>query len=134
MPSFANCVIMGHLTRDPETKTTANGTTVCEFSLAVNEYRQGEEVAHFFDVVCFGKTAENLAQYQSKGSCVLIEGRPQQDRWQDKDSGQNRSKIRFVASRVTYVPKGEKGSGGGAISEPQVAGAASPAGDDDIPF
>jgi single-strand DNA-binding protein len=133
MPSFANCVIMGHLTRDPETKTTTNGTTVCEFSLAVNEYRQGEEVAHFFDIVTFGKNAENLAKYQTKGSCVLIEGRPQQDRWQDKESGQNRNKIRFIASRVQYVNKQGEGASGG-ISEPQVAGAAPSGGDDDIPF
>jgi single-strand DNA-binding protein len=139
--SFNVVVVGGHLTRDPDMRYTTNGTAIADLSIAVN-YRTGrgddsrEEVS-FVDVVAFGKTAESATQYLAKGRPVLVEGRLQQDRWDDRETGQKRSRHKVVAHRVHFI--GGKG-GDGAVPAGQRAQARKPDpgppdfGDDDIPF
>lgn len=118
MVSYNKVILMGNLTRDPEVRYNPNGTAVANFGLAVNRrYKQGEEnreEVSFFDIVVFGKQAENCSQYLNKGSGVLIDGRLQQRRW-DTDDGQKRSKVEVVANNVQFMPK-RTGQGGGSGS------------------
>jgi single-strand DNA-binding protein len=105
MPSFNKWIGEGNLTRDVDVRFSPNGTAIANFSLAINrKYKQDNETKEecsFFDVVAFGKTAETCGKYLGKGSCVLVEGRLQQRRWQT-DDGQNRSKVEIVAQNVVF--------------------------------
>ena len=109
MNSFNKVILLGNLTRDPEVRYTPSGTAVASFAIAVNrKYKQGEETkdeVSYIDIVVFGKTAENCGQYLNKGDAILVEGRLQQRRWDDKDSGQKRSKVEVVAQVVNFMPK-----------------------------
>lgn len=96
--SINNVMLMGRLTRDAELKTTNNGKSVTEFSLAVDK---GNDGASFFDVVAWEKTAEIINQYTNKGSRVLVQGRLDQQTW-EKD-GQKRSKVVVIAFDVTLL-------------------------------
>lgn len=91
--------VTGRATRDTEQKTTQNGTNVATISLACNGMK--EEVS-YFDVVCFGKTAEIAAQYAIKGKQLGITGRLQQRKWQDKD-GNNRYSVEIIANQVKLL-------------------------------
>lgn len=100
--------VYGHLTHDPEVKHVASGTAVCELSLAVNDRRKTadgkwEDRPSFFQCVCFGKTAEIAGEYLHKGSPAILMGKLHQDRWQDKTSGQNRSKVVIWVEHLTLV-------------------------------
>lgn len=103
----------GRLTRDPELRYTPQGAAVCEFAIAVNRRwtnkQTGEkmEEVSFFDCVTWARTAETVAQYLHKGSEVFLDGRLQQDRWQDAQSGQNRSKVKIIAELVRFLDKRE---------------------------
>jgi len=116
MVSFNKVILMGNLTRDPEIRYNPNGTAVANLGLAVNRrYKQGDEnreEVSYFDVVVFGRQAENCSQYLAKGRPVLIEGRLQQRRW-ETDDGQKRSKVEVVAQNVQFMPKAGGGQGGG---------------------
>lgn len=104
-------ILIGHLTRDPELRFTPSGAAVTSFGLAVNRrFKQGEELKQevcFVDVLTFGKQAETLSQYLSKGSKVAVEGRLQQQTW-EKD-GKKHSKHEVVANQVEFLDK--KGGG-----------------------
>jgi single-strand DNA-binding protein len=133
---FNKCILMGRLTGDPETRYTPNGVACTNFSIAINrKYKQGEdtkEEVSFFEVVTFGKQAENCGKYINKGDSVLIDGRLQQRRWDDKDTGQKRNKIEVVAQSVNFMPKRSKGQ---ESSEPVNYGEAPPVEDnEDVPF
>jgi single-strand DNA-binding protein len=95
-------ILMGRLTRDPETRTTPSGKTVTSFSLAVDRQTQDDQ-ADFFDVTAWEKTGELVAQYVTKGRRVLVQGRLRQDSWDDKDTGKKRSKVEVVAFDVTFL-------------------------------
>jgi len=105
--------IIGRLTRDIELKSTSGGLTIGKASIAINRRvkRDGEwtEEGNFFDVVMFGKTAENIAKYAGKGKQIGITGELEQQRW-EKD-GQQRSKIVIIANSVQLL--GGKSDGGG---------------------
>lgn len=120
MTSFNKVILMGNLTRDPEVRYTPNGSAVASFAIAVNrKYKQGEETKEevsYIDIVVFGKQAENCGQYLNKGDAALIEGRLQQQRWDDKESGAKRSKVVVSAQSVTFMPK--RSSVPGRASEP----------------
>ena len=122
MNSFNKVILLGNLTRDPEVRYTPSGTAVASFAIAVNrKYKQGEETkdeVSYIDIVVFGKTAENCGQYLNKGDAILVEGRLQQRRWDDKDSGQKRSKVEVVAQLVNFMPK-RTGSPAGQSSKPE---------------
>ena len=114
MQSFNQVILMGNLTRDPELRYTPKGSAVCEFGLAVNRQWKGEDGAKkedvsFFDVVAWGRTGEVAAEYLRKGRPVFIAGRLQQERWDDKTTGQKRSKVKIVAERIQFLgAKGEQ--------------------------
>jgi len=111
---------MGNLTADPEIRYTPSGAAVSDLRLAVNhKYKasNGEmkEDACFIDVVVWNKQAETCAQYLSKGSPILVEGRLQHDRW-EKD-GQKQSKHRVVANRVQFLGSPKNASFGDTPSD-----------------
>lgn len=110
-------ILMGRLTRDPETRTTPSGKTVTSFSLAVDRQGQDDQ-ADFFDVTAWEKTGELVAQYLSKGRRCLVQGRLRQDSWDDKESGKKRSKVEVVAFDVTFLdgPNGDSTAGSNASS------------------
>ncbi len=115
MASYNRVILLGNLTRDPELRYIPSGMAVADVGLAVNEKRKNangdwvEEVT-FVDVTVWGRTAEVMGEYLTKGSPVLIEGRLKLDTWQDKD-GQKRSKLKVTCDRMQMV--GAKGQGGG---------------------
>lgn len=136
--------MVGRLTRDAQMKYTGGGMAICEFSLAINNRRkQGDEwvdEANFFDVTVFGRQGEAIQRYLTKGKQVGIDGRLKQDRWQDKESGQNRSKISIIADNIMLLGGGEgggpgSGSGAGGYGGTSAPGGgshgASPSGSDD---
>lgn len=105
MTDINNVTLVGRLTKDADIRYTTGGTAVLNFSVAVNESRkQGEkwiEEASFFDVPLFGKMAETLKQYLTKGKQVAINGRLQQQRWEQ--DGQPRSKVVVIANAVQLL-------------------------------
>ena len=118
MANFNKVMLMGNLTRDPESRTLPSGMAVCAFGLAVNDRykdkQSGEWVdkPNFIDLEAFGKTAEIIQQYMSKGRPIFIEGKLRFDQWDDKNTGQKRSKIKVVVDSFQFV--GGRGDGDGA--------------------
>ena len=113
MPSVNSVVILGHLTRDPELRYTPQGAAVCEFTLALNRRyskKDGEKVEEvaFVDVTVWNRLAEISAEYLKKGRAALVCGHLIQDRWEDKDTGQKRSKLRVVGQTVQFIGGGSK--------------------------
>lgn len=128
MASYNKVILMGNLTRDPEVRQTQSGTALVKAGLAVNERRpdgQGgwKEQAHFFDITIFGPRGEAFARFNKRGACVLIEGRLNFSSWDDKESGQKRSKVDVVVDNWSFT--GNKndnaggGQGGGQAASPQ---------------
>jgi len=115
--SFNKVILLGNLTRDPEIKYTPKGTAIANIGLAVNRVYsndQGEkqEETTFIDVELWGRTAEIAQEYLRKGRPVLIEGRLKLDQWDDKATGQKRSKLRVVGETMQLL--GSREGGGGA--------------------
>lgn len=131
-------IIVGRLTRDPELSYTQSQTALCRFSIANNRpgANQTEEV-NFFDIIAWDKTATVCSQYLKKGSQVVIEGRLQQNRFKDKQTGANRSKVEIVVQSVQFI--GGKQDGQSAAPPPPPSQQA-PGGfdeqsmDDEVPF
>jgi single-strand DNA-binding protein len=96
--------LIGRLGKDPELRVTQGGTSVAKFSLAVDR-RDEAKNTDWFDVTCFGKVAESTGQYMKKGCMVGVTGRLQQDRWPDKQTGQNRSKVAVIATQVDFLSR-----------------------------
>jgi single-strand DNA-binding protein len=152
MASFNKVILLGNLTRDPEVRYTPKGTAVTELGMAVNRVYTAEngekrEETTFVDVTLWGRTAEIAGEYLKKGRPVFIEGRLQLDTWDDKQSGQKRSKLKVVGEGLQLLggrPGGgsgggsgdEESSGGPRSSRPAPPPKAAPAGpdDDEIPF
>lgn len=115
MANVNKVFLLGNLTRDPEVRSTPSGASVCTLGLAVNRRyttSKGEdrEETCFVDVETWGRQAENCGRFLSKGRPVLVEGRLHQDQWQDKNSGENRSKILIRAENVQFLGGGQTGS------------------------
>jgi single-strand DNA-binding protein len=106
-----NIVLLGgNLTRDPELRVTPHGTAVAQFGLAIGRrWRSAagdpQEATDFVEVVVWGKPAEAVAAHLAKGRAVLVEGRLQLDQWAT-DSGERRARLKVVAQRVTFLPRG----------------------------
>lgn len=103
-------IIIGNLTRDPEMRALPSGIQVCSFSVATNSVwkdKEGnkKEAVEFHNVVVFGRQAETAGQYLKKGQSVLVEGRMQTRSWDDKTTGQKKSRTEIVADRVQFGPK-----------------------------
>jgi single-strand DNA-binding protein len=119
MANLNKVMIIGNVTRDPEVKYTPKGSAVTDLGIAVNRtYKVGEERKEevtYVDVTLWGRLAEIAGEYCRKGKPVYIEGRLQLDSWEDKASGQKRSKLRVVGEEMQLLgPKmGGSSSGGG---------------------
>ncbi len=123
MASFNKVILVGNLTRDPEVRYTTGGSAVCDITLAVNyqwtdkKSNERKEEVSFIDVTLWGRTAEIAGEYLAKGRPVLVEGRLQQDKWDDKETGQKRSKLKVVADAMQLLggrsEGGPPGGGGG---------------------
>jgi len=148
MASFNKVILAGNLTRDPELRYTPKGTAIVRLGIACNRKWKSEtgemkEEVTFVDVDAFGKTAETIGQYLKKGRPILIEGRLRYDTWEDKQSGQKKSKLGVVLETFQFLDSGGgRGEGAPAASRPAAASApASEAADaepapehDDVPF
>jgi single-strand DNA-binding protein len=122
MASFNKVILLGNLTRDPEVRYTPKGTAVTELGMAVNRVYTAEngekrEEATFVDVTLWGRTAEIAGEYLKKGRPVFIEGRLQLDTWDDKQSGQKRSKLKVVGEGLQLIGSRPGGGGGSAGDE-----------------
>ena len=112
MANLNKVMLIGNLTADPEPRTTPRGTALTELRIAVNRMAPGpnegerREETTFLDVTCWGRTGEIAAQYLSKGRPVFIEGRLQMDTWEDRQTGQKRSRIRIVAENLQLLSGG----------------------------
>ena len=100
-----NIMLIGRLTKDPESKYLPSGSAVVEFSIANNYYMSNKNSTevNYFDVVAFGKMAETVAKYLTKGKQVAISGTLRQDRWQDKDTNAPRSKVRIIMQSMQML-------------------------------
>jgi single-strand DNA-binding protein len=128
MANYNKIILVGNLTRDPQLSYLPSQTPVVEFGLAVNHKWKGQdgqqrEDVCFIDCRAYGKPAEILNQYTSKGRQILIEGRLQFDQWQDKD-GNKRSKHRVFVDNFQFLdskPSGQSGPPGAPARAPQQA-------------
>lgn len=130
MASYNKVILMGNLTRKPELRFLQNGNAICKFGLAVNRRfkdAQGEwkEEATFVDITFFGKRGEAFAKYHDKGKTAFIEGSLRLDTWDDKQSGEKRSKLYVVGDDWQFV--GAAG-GAGAPREAAAGGEEGPGG------
>ncbi len=155
MANFNKVILAGNLTRDPELRYTPKGTAVARLGLAVNrtwrtESGEKKEEATFVDIDAFGQQAEVICQYLKKGRSLLVEGRLKYDQWDDKQTGQKRSRLLVVLESFSFLDSPSRNAEGGAPapvspgrSAPAVApppapaaanGAAPAPEDDDVPF
>jgi single-strand DNA-binding protein len=148
MASFNKVMLLGNLTRDPEVKYTPKGSAVADIGLAVNrtyttDGGEKREETTFVDVTMWGRQAEIAGEYLKKGRPLFVEGRLQLDTWDDKQTGQKRSKLRVVCENFQMLGSrdggGEGGGGGGRSSgggkpSKSAPAAEDSAADDDIPF
>jgi single-strand DNA-binding protein len=152
MASFNRVILAGNLTRDPELRYTPKGTALAKIGLAINrtwknEAGETKEEVTFVDVEAWGRQAEIISQYFKKGRPILIEGRLRLDQWDDKQTGQKRSKLGVVLEAFSFVDS--KGGDGAPSDAPRprptaAAAAPAPAGEpepepappeeDDVPF
>jgi single-strand DNA-binding protein len=155
MASFNKVILLGNLTRDPEVRYTPKGSAVCDLGIAVNRVyttdsgEKREEVT-YVDVVLWARLAEIAGEYLKKGRPVFIEGRLQMDTWDDKQTGQKRTKLRVVGETLQLLGSRAGGAtgapaeagdedrqsrpGGKASAPPPKSGAPAAADEDEIPF
>jgi single-strand DNA-binding protein len=149
MASFNKVILLGNLTRDPEVRYTPKGTAVTDLGLAVNrtytaDNGEKREEVTFVDVTFWGRTAEVAGEYLKKGRPVFVEGRLQLDSWDDKQSGQKRTKLKVIGENMQMLGAPRGGGGGGdeeggsrpssRPAPPPKAAAPSQPDDDEIPF
>jgi single-strand DNA-binding protein len=162
MANYNKVLLMGNITRDLELRHTPSNMAVVQIGIAVNrkwrDATSGEmkEEVTFVDCDAFGKTAENIAKFFSKGRPIFIEGRLKLDTWKDKTDGSNRSKLKVIVETFSFIDSkggGAPGGGGSPVqtrsqsSAPAGAGAGrsapapvsepegyEPIREDDIPF
>jgi single-strand DNA-binding protein len=108
MANFNKVFLMGNLTRDPEVSYTPKGTAVAKLGLAVNrqwtaENGEKKEEVTFVDVEAWGRQAETIGQYMSKGRPIFIEGRLKMDSWEDKETHQKRIKMKVVVENFQFL-------------------------------
>lgn len=151
MANFNKVYLIGNLTRDPELRVTPKGTAICQFGLAVNRQFKDEsgtvrDETTFVDIEAWGRQGETISKYCTKGRPLFVEGRLKFDQWEDKTSGQKRSKLKVVLEGFQFL--GGRGEGGGDSApegnfernSPPARGAAKPTAnepegvDEDVPF
>jgi single-strand DNA-binding protein len=107
MASVNQAILIGNMTRDPQTKDV-NGSVLCEFGLATNRKWKGDdgqerEEVCFVDVAAWGKAGEIAQRYGGKGRLVYVQGRLKFDSWEDKAGGGKRSKLSVVAEQIRFL-------------------------------
>jgi single-strand DNA-binding protein len=150
MANFNKVILAGNLTRDPEVRYTPKGTAIAKLGMAINrtwksETGETKEEVTFVDVDAFGRQAEVISQYLKKGRPILVEGRLKLDQWDDKQTGQKRSRLGVVLEGFQFLDSGRGDGGGGGRSAPSSSSppASAPNGpesegpapeEDDVPF
>ncbi len=124
MANVNKVMLLGNITRDLEVRYTPKGTAVCDLGMAINRIRTGDngeriEEVTYVDVTLWGRQAELAGQYLAKGRPVFIEGRLQLDQWDDKQTGQKRSRLRVVCENMQFVGGTGTSQGGGGGSSPR---------------
>jgi single-strand DNA-binding protein len=143
-------VITGNLTRDPELRSTSNGTSVCSMRVACNTRRKNQSTGewvdkpNYFDVTVWGAQGENCATYLQKGRPVAVDGRLEWREWEAQDGSGKRSAVEIVADSVQFLGSRDQGENGGRFTPQsdvpadtgdfQQAPVAAGNADDDIPF
>jgi single-strand DNA-binding protein len=124
MANFNKVILIGNLTRDPELRYTPKGTAIARITVAVNRTWRSDsgeqrEETSFVDVDAFGRQAETIGQYLKRGRPLLVEGRLRQDSWEDKQTGQKRSKLMVHLENFQFMDggKGREGGGGGESAD-----------------
>jgi single-strand DNA-binding protein len=125
MANFNKVYLMGNLTRDPEMRVTPKGTAICQFGMAISrswkdESGQTREETAFVDIEAWGKQGEIISKYCTKGRPLFIEGRLRFDQWEDKTSGQKRSKLKVVLENFQFI--GGRGDGAPGAGGPGAGG------------
>ena len=124
MPNLNKVMVMGNLTRDPELRHTPKGTAVLDITLAVNRYfssddGQRREETTFIDITLWARQAEVVHQYCGKGRPLFVEGRLQMDSWEDRTTGQQRTKLKVVGEKIEFLGSRDGGGGGGGSYQSQ---------------
>jgi single-strand DNA-binding protein len=114
MPNLNKVQLMGNLTRDPEVRYTPKGTPVTDIGLAINRTYSGDdgerrEETTFVDITFWGRQAEVIGEYMRKGRPLYVEGRLQLDTWEDKTTGQQRSRLKVVGDNFQFLGSREDG-------------------------
>lgn len=125
MSSVNKVILIGNLGADPELRSTSSGTPVCELRIATNESwrdKQGtmQQRTEWHRVVVWGRQAESVSKYLSKGRSAYVEGRLQTREWTDRE-GQRRFTTEIIASNVVFLQGGRGGDGGGRFDGPPPA-------------
>ncbi|MCB9852018.1 MAG: single-stranded DNA-binding protein [Phycisphaerales bacterium] len=120
MANFNKVILAGNLTRDPQLSVLPSNTQVCEFGMAINRKWRGQDgemrdETCFVDLRAFGRTAETINKYMSKGKPILVEGRLRYDQWEGKD-GQKKSRLTVVVDNFQFIDSGGGGGRGGSSS------------------
>ncbi len=122
--SYNKVFLLGNVTRDPEVRYTPKGSAVTDLGIAVNRQytldngEKREEVT-FVDVTFWGRTAEVAGEYLKKGRSIFVEGRLQLDSWDDKQSGQKRTKLKVIGEMMQMLGSRPGAGGGGGSAEPE---------------
>lgn len=137
--NFNKVILIGRLTRDVELRYLPKGTAVAKLGFAVNrrwtnEVGEKREEVTFVDVDAFGKQAETLSQYVKKGDALLCEGRLRQESWDDKTTGQKRSKLGVVLESFRFMGTGKQEPASAPRARGRTVPAPAPVEDDDVPF
>jgi len=151
MANLNKVLLLGNVTRDPELRYTPKGSAVCDLGIAVNrayttDSGEKREEVTFVDVTLWGRTAEIAGEYLKKGRPVFIEGRLQLDTWDDKQTGQKRTKLRVVGENMQLLggrpsgagaaeaAGGDRQTGGAKTTAPPKPSAPAAPDEDEIPF
>lgn len=130
-----NINLIGRLVKDPETTNTQNNMTICKFTLAVDRKfkKEGQQQADFPRIVCFGKTAENVDKYMTKGRLVGVTGRLQTGSYKDKDDRMVYT-TDVIADSVEFLDRAKEGQGSQGNEGFTPSNEPNPFSDDGLPF
>jgi single-strand DNA-binding protein len=131
--SINRAVLVGRLTRDPELRSTGSGMSVLSMRLAFNDRRKNsqtgewEDMPNYIDATLFGKRAESLSRFLTKGTRIGVDGRLRWSEWESQ-AGEKRSKIEVIADELELLDSREGGQGAG----PSGGGGSAPSSGDDL--
>ncbi len=138
MRGFSKAIVAGNVTRDPEMRATPSGAQACNFTIAVNRVFRGsdgeqQEQTSFIDCVAWGRSGETISQYVKRGSGLIVSGRIEQRSWEDKTSGQRRSRTEIVVDDFSFVGGGDGAGRSAGGSRASKASAPAPVEDEIVP-